>query len=129
MSADDPAMPVLTATVLQSPDPVRLARFWGALTGWTVHEDGPTWLRVRPADGGVGLSVQYDDAYEAPTWPPIPGTQGMQLHLDLQVEDLGAATARALELGATEAAFQPQDDVRVLLDPDGHPFCLFLPGA
>ena len=105
MSADDPAMPVLTATVLQSPDPVRLARFWGALTGWTVHEDGPTWL------------------------PPAPGTQGMQLHLDLQVEDLHAATARALELGATEAAFQPQDDVRVLLDPDGHPFCLFLPGA
>jgi hypothetical protein len=53
----------------------------------------------------------------------------MQLHLDLQVEDLHAATARALELGATEADFQPQDDVRVLLDPDGHPFCLFLPGA
>ncbi|WP_069713485.1 VOC family protein [Curtobacterium sp. ER1/6] len=129
MSADDPAMPVLTATVLQSPDPVRLARFWGALTGWVVHEDGPTWLRVRPADGEVGLSVQYDDAYTAPTWPPTPGTQGMQLHLDLQVEDLGAATARAVELGATEAAFQPQDDVRVLLDPDGHPFCLFLPGA
>ncbi|MDM7890612.1 VOC family protein [Curtobacterium caseinilyticum] len=129
MSADDPAMPVLTATVLQSPDPVRLARFWGALTGWTVHEDGPTWLRVRPDDGGVGLSVQYDDAYESPTWPPAPGAQGMQLHLDLQVEDLAAATARAVELGATEAAFQPQDDVRVLLDPDGHPFCLFLPGA
>jgi hypothetical protein len=24
------------------------------------------------------------------------------------------------------ADFQPQDDVRVLFDPDGHPFCLFL---
>lgn len=129
MSADDPAMPVLTATVLQSPEPVALARFSGALTGWTVHEDGPTWLRVRPADGGTGLSVQYDDAYVPPVWPPESGRQGMQLHLDFQVEDLPAATARALELGATEHAFQPQDDVRVLLDPDGHPFCLFLPGA
>jgi hypothetical protein len=28
-------------------------------------------------------------------------------------------------LGATQAAYQPQDDVRVLIDPDGHPFCLF----
>jgi len=129
MSADDPAMPVLTATVLQSPEPVALARFYGALTGWTVHEDGPTWLRVRPADGGPGLSVQYDDAYVPPVWPPESGRQGMQLHLDFQVEDLPAATARALELGATEHAFQPQDDVRVLLDRDGHPFCLFLPGA
>jgi len=23
------------------------------------------------------------------------------------------------------AEFQPQDDVRVLFDPSGHPFCLF----
>jgi len=23
------------------------------------------------------------------------------------------------------AAFQPQDDVRVMLDPAGHPFCLY----
>ena len=25
------------------------------------------------------------------------------------------------------AGFQPQQDVRVHLDPAGHPFCLFLP--
>jgi hypothetical protein len=31
-------------------------------------------------------------------------------------------------MGATLAQVQPQDDVRVLLDPDGHPFCLFLSG-
>ncbi len=53
----------------------------------------------------------------------------MQLHLDFQVEDLPAAVARAEALGARQADHQPQDDVRVLLDPDGHPFCLFLPGA
>ena len=29
-------------------------------------------------------------------------------------------------LGATLAEFQPQDDVRVMLDPAGHPFCLYL---
>ena len=34
--------------------------------------------------------------------------------------------AHAVELGAQEAAFQPQDEVRVLLDPAGHPFCLYV---
>ena len=33
---------------------------------------------------------------------------------------------RALDLGAEGAGFQPQASVRVLLDPAGHPFCLYL---
>jgi hypothetical protein len=28
-------------------------------------------------------------------------------------------------VGAVLAEYQPQDDVRVYLDPAGHPFCLF----
>jgi hypothetical protein len=36
------------------------------------------------------------------------------------------ASAHAVAAGATMAKFQPQDDVRVHLDPAGHPFCLFL---
>ena len=43
--------------------------------------------------------------------------------------DLDAAVAYAVESGATVAEFQPQDGVRVCLDPDGHPFCLFLEGS
>ncbi len=49
----------------------------------------------------------------------------MQLHLDLQVDDLELAAEHATQAGATLADFQPQDDVRVFLDPVGHPFCLF----
>ncbi len=48
------------------------------------------------------------------------------MHLDLAVDDLDSSVADALELGARLAEFQPQDDVRVLLDPAGHPFCLYL---
>jgi hypothetical protein len=33
-----------------------------------------------------------------------------------------------LSAGAVPADFQPQDDVRVFLDPAGHPFCLFVHG-
>jgi beta-phosphoglucomutase-like phosphatase (HAD superfamily) len=49
----------------------------------------------------------------------------MMIHLDIAVEDLDAGVAAAEAAGATLAVHQPQEDVRVMLDPDGHPFCLF----
>lgn len=42
------------------------------------------------------------------------------------MQDLTAATEWAISQGATLAEIQPQDDVRVLFDLSGHPFCLFL---
>jgi hypothetical protein len=50
----------------------------------------------------------------------------MMMHLDVEVHDLEAAVADAIELGARLADHQPQDNVRVMLDPVGHPFCLYL---
>jgi hypothetical protein len=42
---------------------------------------------------------------------------------------VNAAVARAVELGATEASPQPADRdprrLRVMIDPAGHPFCLW----
>lgn len=49
----------------------------------------------------------------------------MMLHLDFEVTDLEGEVSRALSLGATLAKSQPQENVRVLLDPAGHPFCLY----
>ena len=53
----------------------------------------------------------------------------MQLHLDIEVDDLEAAGAHAVATGAVLADFQPQEDVRVYLDPAGHPFCLWVSSA
>lgn len=50
----------------------------------------------------------------------------MMMHLDLEVDDLDQAVAHAVDVGAELASFQPQADVRVMLDPAGHPFCLYL---
>lgn len=69
---------------------------------------------------------QQANDYQAPVWPPLAGHQRPMLHLDFQVGDLDAAVAEALALGATEASHQPRDNVRVLFDPAGHPFCLCL---
>jgi hypothetical protein len=47
-----------------------------------------------------------------------------QFHLDLKVDDIPAAEQAAVALGATAPERQPGETWRVLLDPDGHPFCM-----
>jgi catechol 2,3-dioxygenase-like lactoylglutathione lyase family enzyme len=116
----------LTATVLDAPDAQALARFYGRLLGWTVTRDEPGWAKLEPPDGGTGLSFQTEPAYVWPVWPAGPGDPQMSMHLDIEVEDLEAAGAHATGVGATLADFQPQDDVRVYVDPAGHPFCLWV---
>lgn len=114
----------LVATVIGSPDPLVLARFYERLLGWTITYVAEDWVKLRPTEG-PGLSFQLEEPYVPPVWPAAEGDQHMQMHLDIEVVDLEEAVARALELGAVLAGLQPQDDVRVLLDPHGHPCCLF----
>jgi catechol-2,3-dioxygenase len=123
--AQTPRM-TLSGIVLDSPDAGSLADFYRRLLGWTVEQDDPGWVKLRSPDGGPGLSFQTETQYARPTWPAGPGDQQMSVHLDIRVDDLEAAGAHAVAEGATLADYQPQDDVRVYLDPAGHPFCLFL---
>jgi catechol 2,3-dioxygenase-like lactoylglutathione lyase family enzyme len=115
----------LTATVLDAPDPGALAAFYRRLLGWAIGREEPDWVTLRPAAGGPGLSFQTESAYVRPTWPAGPGDQQMQMHLDIEVDDLDAAGAHATAAGATLADHQPQERVRVYIDPAGHPFCLW----
>ncbi|WP_410658739.1 VOC family protein [Amycolatopsis sp. lyj-112] len=115
----------ISATVLGSPEPRALAAFYARLLSWPVTYDEPGWVMLRPPGGGTGLSFQHEPAHVPPVWPPEAGAQQMMLHLDIAVDDLDTAVDWAVEGGATLAGHQPQEDVRVLLDPDGHPFCLF----
>jgi hypothetical protein len=74
------------------------------------------------------IEIQGEPNYRRPTWPTVPGGQAMMIHLDIEVDDLDAGVAWALDAGAAVADHQPQDGVRVMLDPEGHPFCLFAAG-
>lgn len=80
----------------------------------------------QPVALTAGLSFQTESAYVRPTWPAGPGDQQMMLHLDIEVDDLAAAGAHAIAAGAVLADYQPQEHVRVYLDPAGHPFCLWI---
>ena len=116
----------LTATVLDAPDAGELARFYERLLGWEIGRDEGDWVTLRPPGGGAGLSFQTESAHARPTWPAGAGDQQMQMHLDIEVDDLDAAVAHAVAAGATVVPHQPQKHVRVCLDPAGHPFCLWV---
>ena len=122
---DRPKMTV-TGIVLDSPDAQELAGFYRRLLSWATKEDEPGWVMLVAPEGGAGLSFQTDEHYVRPSWPAQAKEQRMMLHLDIEVEDLEAATTYAVSCGAVVAEFQPQADVRVCLDPAGHPFCLYL---
>jgi catechol 2,3-dioxygenase-like lactoylglutathione lyase family enzyme len=128
----------ISGPVLDAPDVARLTRFYEQLLGWEIedfngprpgHPSGDGWSRIRPADGSAKIEIQFEKNYVRPTWPGASAAQGMQMHLDIWVEDVPAGVAWATECGATEAAFQPENRdphrLRVMLDPAGHPFCLW----
>jgi catechol 2,3-dioxygenase-like lactoylglutathione lyase family enzyme len=112
-------------------DPARprdLADFYHRLLGWPIVNEGPNggWFQLRPPEGEIGptINIEEDREYQRPVWPSRQGKQTATLHLDIGVDDLDAAVAWAVEVGATVAEQQPQQHVRVMLDPHGHPFCL-----
>jgi len=121
---DRPAM-ILSGVVLDSPDAQALSAFYRELLGWAIRDDEPGWVVLKAPEGQTNLSFQTEDAYVRPTWPAGPGDAQMMMHLDIKVDDLQAATAYAQRIGAVLPDFQSQEHVRVLLDPAGHPFCLF----
>ena len=113
--------------VLDAPSASDLAHFYERLLGWQVFTDSEEWATLAPSkDAGYNLAFQTEKDYVRPIWPAAEGEPQMSMHLDLEVDDLEEAVAHALSVGAQEAAFQPQDTVRVMLDPAGHPFCLYL---
>ncbi len=113
--------------VLDAPDGRELAHFYARLLGWQVFSENEQGAAVAPSeDAGYNLSFETEKNYARPVWPTVEGEPQMSMHLDIEVDDLETAVAFALEAGAELASYQPQEDVRVMLDPAGHPFCLYL---
>lgn len=112
---------------LDCPDSPELARFYARLLGWEELQEGHGWSTLAPSkDAGYYLAFQREDKYVRPVWPAAVGEPQMSMHLDIAVDDVREAVEYAVSCGAQEASYQPQDDVRVMLDPAGHPFCLYL---
>jgi catechol-2,3-dioxygenase len=113
--------------VLDAPSAPELAHFYARLLGWTVFNESDGWTDLAPSENaGYNLAFATEPNYVRPVWPTEPGKPQMSMHLDLEVDDLDEAVAHAVGAGAELASYQPQSNVRVMLDPAGHPFCLYV---
>jgi catechol 2,3-dioxygenase-like lactoylglutathione lyase family enzyme len=111
--------------VLEAPDGVALARFYASLLGWPIVKQEDDGAAIAVPGTSSYLAFQSSPDYVPPVWPAASGRQQMMMHIDVAVDDLDAAVTDAVALGATVAGLQPEEDNRVLLDPAGHPFCLY----
>jgi catechol-2,3-dioxygenase len=115
----------LTEIVLDTDQPRQLGRFYQRLLGGELHQDDEHWVVLR-VEAMPTLAFAHEPLHRPPVWPTRAGAPAMMLHLDFRVDDLAAGVASAVAAGAVEAEWQPQPDVRVMLDPAGHPFCLWV---
>lgn len=118
----------LVGVTFDCSDTRRLAGFYRELIGSTeTGEDDEGWVSIKDPTSQIWISFQKASYYRPPVWPPEPEKVQMMAHLEIRVDDLDAACALAESLGATQMSYQPQSHVKVYADPDGHPFCLFVP--
>jgi predicted enzyme related to lactoylglutathione lyase len=114
----------LRAVVFDCPDPSALATFYADLLNGQLDVSDPEWCEVHARNPPFKLAFQLATPYDPPVWPD---GAPQQMHLDLTVSDLGAASLRAVELGAavlTGPVEEPGCIWIVHADPAGHPFCL-----
>ncbi|BBZ31688.1 VOC family protein [Mycolicibacterium confluentis] len=99
-------------------DPDRLAAWWAEAVGGTTSPVMPgEFVTVTLPDGGNLGFQRVDD--------PTPGKN--RVHVDFTDDDIDAAVARLVSLGAVEKARQSFGDEFawvVLEDPDGNAFCV-----
>ncbi len=111
----------LAMTSLDCADPKALGDFWAGLLDASILASTDDVVVVQTDTIWIG-AIRVPD-YVEPTFPG--GTTPKHIHFDLAVQDLEAAEAEALRLGARKSDHQPApDEWRIFHDPAGHPFCL-----
>ena len=83
------------------------------------------WHMVMDGDGVPRIGIQLAPDHVPPDWPN--GEPSQQVHLDLWVDDLSAAHAEVMALGAKLLQAAPDLDAeegwQVYADPATHPAC------
>lgn len=106
-----------------------MVAFYTAIFGIDVLDKEERWAMVGDRSAGMVINIQAEDWYVAPVWPEEDDAQTKMMHFEIEVDHVPNAVERALALGAKEAPNQPADRdptrLRVLVDPAGHPFCLW----
>ncbi|MFD7245796.1 VOC family protein [Streptomyces massasporeus] len=118
----------LQCVVLDCPEPVELAAFYGSILGGTVNQPDRRWAlsddwATLHTPSGVVLAFRRAVGHHPPLWPDPSRPQ--QFHLDFGVADLDRAEEQVRAHGATVLdAGADGRTWRLHADPAGHPFCL-----
>ncbi|KAF5061225.1 VOC family protein [Proteiniclasticum sp. QWL-01] len=115
-----------TSIVLDAKDPQALMDFYSKLLGWDIVGVYEDYVFLANPDQGPVIGAQRVPTYQRPVWPPQEGMPDQGAHLDLKVSDLNQAVKKAESLGAVRAQEQFIDNLVVMIDPEGHPFCLYI---
>ena len=119
----DSAMPptAIGALNVDCDDAKGMVAFYTAAFGGMVEPAFPHVDCVRV--DGLLLVFRENPDRRRPAWPG----SDMQMHFEIYVNDLRQQESRLLALGATRPPVQDETDptFTVLLDPAGHPFCIF----
>jgi len=110
----------LMGVMLDCPDAKALSAFYAELLGKPVTYEGEG-VAMIGEDGAQPVLFQQVAEYRQPRWPDPAYPQ--QFHLDVTVDDVDAAEAAVLKLGASTLSFSGEN-WRVYADPAGKPFCL-----
>lgn len=100
-----------------------LADFYVKLLGWEKQLSGGGWAGIHSPQGVI-LAFQTVEEYVPPVWPWKQGEQQQMAHIDFKVDNLPEAVEHAIQCGAQKAEEQFFDTSTVMIDPEGHPFCL-----
>jgi catechol-2,3-dioxygenase len=110
----------LADVMLDCPDAKALSVFYAEVLGKPISYEAEGMAMIG-AEGAQPVLFQQIADYRRPRWldPAYP----QQFHLDVTVEDVDAAEAAVLKLGATSLS-PGGENWRVYADPAGKPFCL-----
>lgn len=108
------------AICLDAADQQVQGRFWAAVTGWPVVDEGDWGVRLRSAAGtGPALVI-------GPPAAPKTGRNRLRLALTpLPGEEMSAEVSRLLDAGASPVDAGPDEwPPQMLADPEGNEFCI-----
>jgi hypothetical protein len=98
-----------------------LAEFYHESLGWHLYDAYGTFFLSRSPKFRIGFDDDGWSDQRPPRWPDPEYPQ--QIHLDIAVQDLDAASELVTVLGGT--LLHDNTDYRIYADPAGHPLCLY----
>jgi catechol 2,3-dioxygenase-like lactoylglutathione lyase family enzyme len=110
-------------------NPKKLADFYAKLLSWEIEYADDGFVRIVSGESHTGMGFQRNDDYIPPVWPEEAGKQQQMEHVDFFVNnkaEIAKAIEYAIASGAKKAGTQYSEDWTVMVDPEGHLFCIDL---